>query len=94
MEHIDILPESELKEILQCVKTILVTDAGNCPFARDIGVKADALHRRMPVAQVIARRDVYTAIEDQEERAIPTRITFKESSESVLVPKVEVVISG
>jgi hypothetical protein len=94
MEHIDILPESELKEILQCVKTILVTDAGSCPFARDIGVKADALHRRMPVAQVIMRRDVYTAIEDQEERVEAKKITFNDSADGILVPKVEVDING
>jgi phage baseplate assembly protein W len=94
MQTVELQPETELRDILQCVKTILVTDQESVPFARNIGVKADALHRRTNTAEVILRRDIYTAIQDQETRVSTSRITFDGSQDAHLTPTVEVEING
>lgn len=94
MERIELMPEDSLREILQDVKTILTTDAESVPFARDIGVKTDALHKPMTIAKIIERRDIYTAIQDQEDRVTCRRITFDGSVDGILRPKVEVEIEN
>lgn len=95
LDNIQMMPETEKEEILQCIKTIMTTTAGECPMCREIGVSKDALHRRDATAKVMLTRDIFVAVQDQETRVNLKTVDFDENGNSgILNARLEVEMDG
>ena len=76
LSNIDFAPASELKEILQNVRTIISTVKCSVPLDRDFGVDAAYLDMPMPVAKAKASSEIIRAIRKYEPRVEVTKITW------------------
>lgn len=95
LDDIRMMPESEKEEVLQCIKTIMTTTAGECPMCREIGISKDALHRRDITAKAMLTRDIFVAVQDQETRANLKTVDFSEAGNSgILNARLEVALDG
>lgn len=94
MEDIRILPQTEKEDILQCLKTIVLTNAGSCPMCRDVGISGDPLHRRTGTAKILLTRDIFVAVQDQEPRADVTEVNYHDTEISIIEPVLEVKLNG
>lgn len=57
-----------VKSILQNISLILNTQAGTCPMYREFGLPNEWVDRQVPIAEVVAAREVTEAIETLEPR--------------------------
>ena len=57
-----------VKSALQNISLILNTQAGTCPMYRDFGMPNEWVDRQVPIAEVVAAREVAEAIETLEPR--------------------------
>ena len=85
-----------LEEILQNVRTILLTLQGSVPLDRGFARSGEAVDRPEPKAMAAEVSSLYEAIEEHEPRVIVTRIDFVQSEtqsmEGKLVPRVRIRI--
>lgn len=91
---IDFSPDTEIKEILQNVKTILTTIKGSVPLDRDFGIDGSYVDKPMPVARARLSSEIMKAVQKYEPRVTITSISFSGNQDGILVPKVEVRING
>jgi phage baseplate assembly protein W len=95
-DKIDFSPDSEAKEILQNVRTILTTVIGSVPLHRDFGISWENVDKPLPVAISLMQATVIDAITDFEPRAKVVNVTFEDNAENsmegVLRPLVEISI--
>ena len=93
---VDFSPESEVAEILQNVRTILLTRKGSVPLHRDLGLSWAYVDRPLSVAQMLMRSEIVEAIETYEPRAKVKSIEFNgsqmDSMNGILRPVVTVSI--
>lgn len=94
LRPIDFKP-TRLEEILQNVRTILVTPKYSVPLNRNFGITATMLDLPMPVAQAKLTNEIIEAVQRYEPRVRVTQITFNgEGVDGILRPKVRVRIIG
>lgn len=91
---IDFAPASEAAEILQNLRTIIVTTKYSVPLDRDFGIEADMLDKPMAVAQAQLQSEIIMAIKTYEPRVTVTGISFTGTDDGKLIPKVQVMING
>lgn len=91
--RVDFAPASEVKEILQNVKTIISTTKFSVPLDRDFGISGDLVDTPLPVAQARLSNEIIMAVRKYEPRAKITGISFAGTSDGKLGVKVEVGIN-
>lgn len=92
--EIKVLPDSQEQEILQNIRTILLTQVGSVPLYREFGVNADMLDAPLNIAQNRFTAEVAKAIARWEPRAKLKGIVWQESAavEGKLEPLISVEI--
>lgn len=85
--------ESERREILRNVQTIMTTPVGTCPLYRDFGLDVSALDFPMDVAQNLIAVAAIEAIEKWEPRVAVKDLSFQPDTSGKLTAKV-VIASG
>ena len=95
LTEINLMPESMAEEIAQNIRTIVTTELGSAPMCREVGISSEALHRKTNTAKVLLTRDIFTAMQDQEERAQLLSAYFEETDRpEELMPVLEVELNG
>ena len=93
---VDFAPANETAEILQNVRTILITLIGSVPMSRIFGVDWESIDSPYPVARVLMQSAVIEAIESYEPRTRVESVTFDESvtdsMDGILSPRVLISI--
>ena len=95
-EAVDFSPANETAEILQNVRTILVTLIGSVPMSRIFGIDWEHIDSPYPVARALMQSAVIEAIESYEPRARVESVTFDETvadaMDGILCPRVIISI--
>ena len=93
---VDFAPANETAEILQNVRTILITLIGSVPLSRIFGIDWEHIDSPYPVARALMQSAVIEAIESYEPRARVESVTFDEtvadSMDGILSPRVIISI--
>ena len=93
---VDFAPANETAEILQNVRTILVTVIGSVPMFRIFGTSWEHIDEPYPVARALMQSAVIEAIESYEPRARVDSVMFDETlpnvMDGILMPRVIVAI--
>ena len=94
LNEIKILPENELEEIAQNVKTILATVKNSVPLDRGFGIDKQILDLPIGIARAKITAAVVVAINKFEPRVRVKRVFYSDSnsSDGQLTPNVEVTI--
>ena len=96
INKVNIMPGTELEEILQNVKTILNTTRGTVPLDRGFGVDKKILDIPISVAKAKLSAAIVEAINKQEPRARVKKIYYEqkdyETMDGTLKPCVEIEI--
>lgn len=74
-------PSSEVEEILQNVRTIILTRRGSVPLDRDFGLSWEHIDKPVHIAQALTRAEIIEAIEKEEPRAVIESVEFEENAE-------------
>ena len=91
--EIKILPENEAAEIIQNVRTIILTQKYSVPLDRDFGLDTRVLDMPLPVAQARLTAEVATAISRFEPRAKLKAMRFEgDEATGKLIPIVTIEI--
>ena len=93
---VDFAPANETAEILQNVRTILITLIGSVPMSRIFGVDWESIDSPYPVARALMQSAVIEAIESYEPRAQVDSVMFDDtvtdSMDGILSPRVIISI--
>lgn len=93
---VDFAPANETAEILQNVRTILVTLMGTVPLFRIFGTSWEHIDVPYPVARALMQSAVIEAIESYEPRARVDTVMFDETlpnvMDGILMPRVIISI--
>ena len=93
---VDFAPANETAEILQNVRTILITLIGSVPMSRIFGIDWEHIDSPYPVARALMQSAVIEAIESYEPRAQVDSVMFDDtvtdSMDGILSPRVIVSI--
>ena len=73
---IDLAPVSEVEEIAQNVRTIIMTPLGTCPQYREFGVSMEFVDKPLLVARAMLTQEYIRRIEQWEPRVEVVSITF------------------
>ena len=94
LNEIKILPENELEEIAQNVRTILATVKNSVPLDRGFGIDKQILDLPIGIARAKITAAVVVAINKFEPRVRVKRVFYSDSnsSDGQLTPNVEVTI--
>lgn len=87
-----LIPQSELEEVLQNVRTIISTIKGTVPLDRDFGISGDIVDLPIHVAQAKLSNEIFQAVKQYEPRVTIEDITFSITDTGKLLPKVKVSI--
>ena len=96
LSEIKILPENELEEIIQNVKTILATVQGTVPLDREFGVDKKILDLPIGIARAKISAAVVVAVNKFEPRVKVRRVFYDSESDLLdgkLTPAVEVELN-
>lgn len=77
--EIKIIPDSTVEEILQNVRTIILTELGSVPMYREFGTDNDLIDAPLPVAQNKLVKNIAAAIMKFEPRARLKKIRWLKS---------------
>ena len=95
---VDFAPLNETAEILQNVRTILITLIGSVPMSRIFGIDWESIDSPYPVARALMQSAIIEAIESYEPRAQVDSVTFDETvteaMDGILSPRVIISIGG
>lgn len=91
---VDFSPQDEITEILQNVRTIMATTKGSVPLDRDFGVSANYVDKPMAKAKAMLAAEIIQAVRKYEPRVTITGISFTESMDGKLEPRIEVRLNG
>lgn len=91
---VDFSPQNEIAEILQNVQTIMATAKGSVPLDRDFGISADYVDKPMAKAKSMLASEIIQAVRKYEPRVTITGISFTESMDGKLEPRIEVRLNG
>lgn len=95
LTEIDFAPQTELKEIIQNVKTILTTMKYSVPLDRNFGIIAASIDEPIPLAKAKCSAEIVEAIQRYEPRAEIVRITFNgDGMDGILKPNVQIRIKN
>lgn len=83
-QAVNFAPASVAEEVLQNVRTILLTRIGTVPLHRDFGVSWEHLDKPYPVARALMQATVTEAVESYEPRAQVESVTFADGFEDVM----------
>lgn len=78
-QSISFAPDSEAAEILQNIRTILLTRLGSVPLDRDFGLSWDHVDKPIHIAQALTRAEIIEAITKEEPRATVESVEFEET---------------
>lgn len=73
---VNLMPSTELEEIVQNVQTILATMRGTVPLDRTFGIDGRFLDEPVNAAQARATADITSAVNSQEPRARVKKVFF------------------
>ena len=90
---IDLVPNDEIQEILQNVRTIISTTRGSVPLDRAFGIDPNVIDIPMLQAKAKITNEILRAIRKYEPRAKVSRITFTGDLNGRLVPDVSITIT-
>ena len=95
---VNFAPETTAEEILQNIRTILVTRVGTVPLDRDFGLSWEHLDKPYPVARSLMTAAVVEAIEKYESRVTVDSVEFDGDSadamQGLLRPRVTISIKS
>jgi phage baseplate assembly protein W len=92
---IDFAPDSENKEILQNVKTILTTLKRTVPMDRDFGIDGDIIDLPIAAAQARMTAEIVSSVHKFEPRAAVTSVNYEgKEMDGTVTTKVRVKIDG
>lgn len=92
LKAIDFAPATEIKEIIQNVKTILSTIKFSVPLMRDFGINASFVDLPVNAVKAKVTNEVFMAIKENEPRAEVKEIIFSNGIDGVVELKVRVNI--
>ena len=93
LRGVDFSPSSELKEVLQNVRTILTTRKGSVPLDRDFGIDTSVIDQPINRAGAMLMTNIIEAVEAYEPRASVIDVTFSgNGEEGEIIPVVKVAI--
>lgn len=78
--------DSEVEEIKRNIDFIISTVKGTCPFYRDFGIDTSFIDRPVNEAKTLFIKEITSAIERYEPRAVIDKIEFNIDNEGALVP--------
>lgn len=91
--RIDIIPQTETFEIVQNVRTIILTQKYSVPLDREFGLDTRVLDMPLPVAQARLTAEIATAISRFEPRAKLKKVRFDgDGKTGKLIPLVTIEI--
>lgn len=94
--EINLMPDTELEEILQNVRTILATVKGTVPLDRDFGINPNVLDQPVNVVQARLNAAIVKAVNKFEPRARVRKFCYdnspRETIDGIVKPRVEVEI--
>jgi uncharacterized protein len=73
-----------VQEVVQNVETLLITEPGTVPFARDMGVPQDVVDQPESAAGALLQAAVVTAVRTYEPRVAITDVQLTASADGVL----------
>lgn len=74
-------PESNAEEILQNVRTIILTRLGTVPLFRDFGLTWEHVDKPIHISRALLKAEIIEAVEQWEPRAQIDEVEFEENSE-------------
>ena len=77
----------EAADIIDCVGTIISTPYGTMPYMRDMGISSDIIGSSTPAAQEQLFNEVVEQVDDWEDRATVSEVTFETDGKHT-IPKV------
>lgn len=92
-ETIDFFPDTEEKEIIQNVNTILTTQKGSVPLDREFGLSQEYIDLPIATAKAKYIAEIIDQLEKYEPRCKVISVDFEEDNmDGKLIPKVKVSI--
>lgn len=76
LPEINLMPETEIEEIAQNIRTILNTVQGSVPLDREFGIDSTLIDMPINAAQAKATANIATAINTYEPRARVKNVSF------------------
>lgn len=80
---VNFAPATEVEEILQNVRTIVLTRLGTVPLFREFGFSWDHIDKPVHIARALIRADLIETIERWEPRAKVQSIEFDEDTQDL-----------
>lgn len=91
--NISLCPTNELEEIRQNIATILSTPKYSVPMYRDFGVEGGIVDKPTVIAKGKIISEIISAIRQYEPRVEVESVSFKATTDGVLMPTVKVIIN-
>lgn len=95
-DEINFAPATEEEQILQNIRTLLLTRKGSVPLDRDLGLTWEHIDKPLPVARSLQQAEIIELIEEREPRAKVESVEWEENvtdaMEGILTPSVYVSI--
>ncbi len=92
---VDFSPDTEIKEILQNVRTILTTTKYSVPLDRGFGIDGQLVDMPMDYVQARLTAEIIDALRQYEPRVRVSKVTFEgDGEDGKLIPKVKLVIGN
>ena len=95
-EAVSFAPEGEVAEILQNVRTIILTRLGSVPLFRAFGMTWDHVDKPVHIARALIKAEIIEAVDRWEPRAKVQEVSFDDAPEDIREgltrPKVVVTI--
>ncbi len=92
MTGIDFAPRSEIKEILQNIRTIINTAKTTVPLNRDFGVDLSVLDAPVVAIKPLLTASIVEAINKWEPRAKVVEVKYSSNKDGSITPLVRVMI--
>ena len=89
---IELMPETEVEEVMQNVRMILGIRRGTVPIDRGFGLDTSVLDAPAPAARAILTSTIARDIALMEPRARLEELTFRASADGVLEPIVRITV--
>lgn len=95
LNEINLSPDNEAEEILQNIRTILITLKGTVPMDREFGVNGSMIDAPLSAAQAKLTAEIVAAVNRYEPRAKVVSVAYSgQEAEGKLETKVRVKING
>ncbi|MRN51998.1 GPW/gp25 family protein [Paenibacillus monticola] len=91
--RINFSPASVAEEVGQNLRTILSTALGSAPLARGIGIDYSMVDEPYQIAEARLTGEIYTAIAEQEPRALVVGVSFNGTITDAMTGRVAAIVT-